>query len=412
MYYSEYETEPRERRMKRKWKGVKEVLLEAERSSGEFQTRLKELGACAKDFKNFKDYGTIPPLRKKDLIAWQKEHGLGWFLNCEPGNLGRIYQSPGPIFDPEGSEADYWAWAEGFFAAGFRPGDLAQMTFSYHMTPAGLMLEEPLRDIGCAVIPAGPGNTEKQIEFLTQLPVTAFVGMTSYLNVIGEKAIAAGLDLREDFKLEKAYVAAEPLPESLRAEVEEMFGITVRQGYGTADVGCIAYECMELGGMHLSNYRHVEICDPATGEPLPDGELGEVVVTPFFTDYPLVRLATGDLSSIDTSECGCGRTARKLTGWKGRADDTAKVKGQFIYPGQAAAIMAKYPQVSGWQIQVTNPGGRDSLTVVLETKDNISTDEFAADFQAVMKLKPVVETAAPGTLPEAAPRLVDTRTYD
>lgn len=412
MYYSEYETEPREKRMKRKWKGVKEVLVEAEEHSGEFQTRLKQMGACAKDFKDFDDYGKIPPLRKKDIIDWQAKHGLRWFLNCQPGQLGRIYQSPGPIYDPEGTEPDYWAWSEGFFAAGFRPGDLAQMTFSYHMTPAGLMLEEPLRDIGCAVIPAGPGQTEKQIEFLTQLPVTAFVGMTSYLKVIGQKAMAAGLDLKKDFKLEKAYVAAEPLPESLRTEVEEMFGITIRQGYGTADVGCIAYECMELGGMHLSNYRHVEICDPTTGEPLPDGELGEVVVTPFFTDYPLVRLATGDLSSIDTSMCACGRTARKLTGWKGRADDTAKVKGQFLYPAQAGAVFSKYPQATGWQIQVTNPGGRDTLTVIVETNEQINTDEFAADFQAVMKLKPVVETAAPGALPDGAPKLVDLRTYD
>ncbi|MGL1861080.1 MAG: AMP-binding protein [Pseudodesulfovibrio sp.] len=412
MYYSEYETEPREKRMKRKWKGVKDVLLEAEQSSGEFQARLKDLGASARDFKNFDDYGKIPPLRKKDIIDMQAEHGLDWFLNCEPGKLGRIYQSPGPIFDPEGTEPDYWAWSEGFFAAGFRPGDLAQMTFSYHMTPAGLMLEEPLRDIGCAVIPAGPGNTAKQIEFLTQLPVTSFVGMTSYLKVIGQKAIAAGFDPKKDFHLKKAYVAAEPLPESLRKEVEEMFGITVRQGYGTADVGCIAYECMELGGMHLSNYRHVEICDPATGIPLPDGETGEVVVTPFFTDYPLVRLATGDLSAIDTSMCDCGRTARKITGWKGRADDTAKVKGQFIYPSQAGAVFQNYPQAANWQISVTNPGGRDILTVAIETKDTIDTDKFGADFQAIMKLMPVVEIVALGTIPENAPKLVDERTYD
>jgi len=412
VYYSEYETESRERRMKRKWKGVQNVLAEAEEFSGEFQRRLKDLGACARDFKDFDDYGRIPPLRKKAIIDWQKEHGIGWFLNCKPGELSRIYQSPGPIYDPEGVEPDYWAWSEGFFAAGFRPGDLAQMTFSYHMTPAGLMLEEPLRDIGCGVIPAGPGNTEKQIEFLTQLPVTAFVGMASYLKVIGTKARAAGLDLREDFKLEKAYVAAEPLPESLRAEVEEMFDMTIRQGYGTADVGCIAYECMELGGMHLSNSRHVEICDPATGRPLPDGELGEVVVTPFFTDYPLVRLATGDLSSIDVSMCECGRTARKLTGWKGRVDDTAKVKGQFIYPGQAVAVFGRYPEISCWQIRVKGDKGRDVLTVVVETARAIDEEQFIADFQATMKLRPVVETAAPGPLPEDAPRLVDERTFD
>ena len=412
MYYTEYETEPRDKRMKRKWKGVKDVLMAAERSSGEFQARLRELGACAKDFKDWDDYAKIPPLRKKDIIEWQREHGIGWFLSAKPGELSRIYQSPGPIYDPEGREPDYWAWSEGFFAAGFRPGDLAQMTFSYHMTPAGLMLEEPLRDIGCAVIPAGPGNTEKQIEFMTQLPVNAFIGMTSYLKVIGEKARAMGLDPLEDFHLDKAYVAAEPLPEALRAEVEEMFGITIRQGYGTADVGCIAYECRELGGMHLSNYRHVEICDPATGLPVPDGEVGEVVVTPFFTDYPLVRLATGDLSSMDLGMCACGRTARKLSGWKGRADDTAKVKGQFIYPGQAATVFSRFPSISGWQIQVKHVNGRDVLVVVAETAHTFDTESFEADFQALMKLRPIVETCAPGTLPSDAPRLIDERSFD
>ena len=412
MYYHEYETEPREKRLKRKWKSVKEVLLAAEESSGEFQARLRKLGARARDFRNWDDYGKIPPLRKKDIITWQAEHGIGWFLNCEPGQLGRIYQSPGPIFDPEGTDPDYWAWSEGFFAAGFRPGDLAQMTFSYHMTPAGLMLEEPLRDIGCAVIPAGPGNTAKQIEFMTQLPVTAFVGMTSDLKVVGEKAVAAGYDISKDFKLEKAYVAAEPLPEGLRKEVEDMFGITVRQGYGPADVGCIAYECMHLGGMHLSNFRHVEICDPVTGLPLPEGEIGEVVVTPFFRDYPLVRLATGDLSSIDLSICECGRTARKLTGWKGRVDDTAKVKGQFIYPSQADTVFREYPQVSSWQIRIKNPEGRDLLIVLVETAEEFDKERFEADFQAVMKIKPIVETVLPGTIPENAFRLVDERTFD
>ena len=412
MYYSEYETEPRDKRMRRKWKGVREAVMAAERSSGEFQARLDDMGACGKDIREWEDFGKIPVLRKKELIERQREHGLEWFLNCEPGQLKRIYQSSGPIFDPEGTETDYWAWAEGFFAAGFRPGDVAQMTFSYHMAPAGLMLEEPLRDIGCAVIPAGPGNTDKQIEFMTQLAVTAFVGMTSYLKVIGERALAAGFDLEKDFNLEKAYVAAEPLPEKLRAEVEDMFGLTVRQGYGTTDVGCIAYECMELGGMHLSNYRHVEICDPVTGEPLPDGETGEVVVTPFFTDYPLIRLATGDLSSIDTAMCDCGRTARKLTGWKGRADDAAKVKGQFVYPMQAATVFQEHHNVCGWQIRVRNPSGRDELVVLVEADAAFDAAEFAADFQTVMKLNPVVELVEAGAIACDAPKLVDERTFD
>ena len=184
-----------------------------------------------------------------------------------------------------------------------------------------------------------------------------------------------------------------------------MFGLTMRQGYGTADVGCIAYECMHLGGMHLSNFRHVEICDPATGLPLPDGETGEVIVTPFFKDYPLVRLATGDLSAIDATMCECGRTARKLTGWKGRADDTAKVKGQFIYPSQACNVLQKYPQVTSWQIRIKNPEGRDLLVILLETSEEVDTGQFAVDFQEIMKLKPIVEIVAPGTIPQCAPKI-------
>ncbi|MBU1248490.1 MAG: AMP-binding protein, partial [Proteobacteria bacterium] len=366
MYYHDFETESPKKRADRKFRAIKTLLEKASLYSNEFKARMETAGLDIKDIRNLEDYGTIPPLHKKDLISLQSERGLEWLLSCEIGELSRIYQSPGPIFDPEGSSRDYWGWAEGFFAAGFRPKDLVQMTFSYHLTPAGLMLEEPLREIGCCVIPAGPGNTEVQLELLTRLPVTGFVGMTSYLKIIGQKAKAAGFDLKKDIKLRTAFVAAEMLPQSLREEVEEMFSMTIRQGYGTADVGCIAYECDQLGGMHTTSRALVEICDPTTGTPLPLGEVGEVVVTPFTGAYPLIRLATGDLSAFIEKPCACGRTSFKLDGIKGRADDTAKVKGQFIYPGQAAKIMAEFGQIQCWQLLVTNPGGRDTLTCRLQ----------------------------------------------
>ncbi|MGE4506891.1 MAG: phenylacetate--CoA ligase family protein, partial [Desulfovibrionaceae bacterium] len=382
--------------------------------SNEFRARLERAGLKARDVKTLGDYAAIPPLRKKELLALQAEHGLDWLLSCEVGELSRIFQSPGPIYDPEGRERDYWGFAEAFFAAGFRPKDVVQMTFSYHMTPAGLMLEEPLREIGCAVVPAGPGNTEAQIELLTRLPVTGFVGMTSYLKIIGKKAQAAGFDLQRDMRLRTAFVAAERLPESLRLEVEEMFGATVRQGYGTADAGCIAYECAELGGMHTSSRALVEICDPQTGAPLPPGETGEVVVTPFRGEYPLLRLATGDLSAFVEAPCPCGRTSRRLDGIKGRADDTAKVKGQFIYPSQAARVMAEFPMIARWQLVVANPGGRDTLAcrLALAPDAGASFDEaaFCQAFQALMKLRPEVRLEP---FPEEeCPRLVDERTFD
>ena len=411
MFYHDLETQSAEKREARQWKAIRKLLEKAAGHSGEFQARLQRSGLGLRDLDSLEAYGELPPLRKKELISLQAERGLSWLLSCKPGELRRIYQSPGPIFDPEGVEADYWGWAEGFFAAGFRPGDLVQMTFSYHLTPAGLMLEEPLREIGCAVIPAGPGNTDVQVDLMRRLPVTGFVGMASYLKVIGQKAQSLGLDLRQDLSIRKAFVAAERLSEALRAEVEEMFGCTVRQGYGTADVGAIAYECEHPQGMHLSSRAYVEICDPETGLPLPLGETGEVVVTPFTGSYPLLRLATGDLSSLIEAPCPCGRTSLRLDGIKGRADDTAKVKGQFIYPAQAAQVALQFPQITAWQIVLTNPGGRDRIQVRLALEAEIDTAAFQAAFQAVLKLKPEVETLPADAIAQDAKRLVDERTY-
>jgi len=411
MFYHDLEAEAPELRRARQWKSVQRLAAKAAGESGEFRQRLGDCGLSLPDLATPDGFASLRPLRKKELMGLQAERGLAWLLTCKPGELSRIYQSPGPLFDPEGREKDYWGWAEGFFAAGFRTGDLVQMTFSYHLTPAGLMLEEPLRDIGCAVIPAGPGNTEVQVELLRRLPVTGFVGMASYLKIIGEKARAQGLDLRRDLRLRKAFVAAERLSETLRAEVEEMFGCTVRQGYGTADVGAIAYECEHPQGMHLSSRALVEICDPETGRPLPPGETGEVVVTPFTGAYPLIRLATGDLSSLVTQACPCGRSSWRLDGIKGRADDTAKVKGQFIYPSQAAQVAAQFPQVEAWQIVIGNPGGKDRLCLRLAVSDQLDVAAFQAAFQALLKLKPEVELLAPGSLGPEAKRLVDQRNY-
>jgi phenylacetate-CoA ligase len=396
------------------WRRLAALAASAWEKSGEFRARMERTGLGLSDLRSLEDWPRIPVLRKKDLLALQKSGPrLGGLLACGFGELSRIYQSPGPIYDPEGRSRDYWGWTDGFFAAGFRPGDLVQMTFSYHLTPAGLMLEEPLREIGCAVIPAGPGNTEVQIELLTQLPVTGFVGMASYLRIIADKARAQGLDLKKDFNLQVAFVAAERLPESLRRGLEQDFGMVVRQGYGTADLGCIAYECAHLGGMHTAERCYVEICDPATGAPLPLGEAGEVVVTPYSDTYPLVRFATGDLSRFTPEPCACGRTSFKLAGILGRVDDTAKVKGQFIYPAQAAEVCARFPAIRRFQIVVENPGGKDSLALVLETCGDLDQDAFVRAFQDRLKLRPTLRVLPAGDcLPEGAKALVDNRTFE
>jgi phenylacetate-CoA ligase len=388
---------------------VRELVGKTWGFSGEFKERMRAAGVTPADIRTYNDFTAIPPLPKKSLIALQGA-GLEPLLSCPPGELSRIYMSPGPLFDPEGRARNYWGWDEAFHAAGFRRGDLVQMTFSYHLTPAGLMLEEPLRNIGCAVIPAGPGNTEVQIQLMTKLPVTGFVGMASFLKIIADKAESQGLDLRRDFSLRVAFVAAERLSGALRQELEQRFGMTVRQGYGTADVGSIAYECERLTGMHLSTRCLVEICEPGTGKPVAPGEAGEVVVTALNETYPLIRLATGDLSRLLPAACPCGRSTQRLEGILGRTDCTVKVKGQFIYPHQVAEVLSRQPLVRQWQVVVTNSGGREAITLRVTAGEGLDRDRVAAEFQAALKLRPAVELLS--ELPEGAQAIVDQRTWE
>lgn len=310
-------------------------------------------------------------------------------LTTSLGELAHIYYSPGPLLDPEGRGSDYWGWTEAFYAMGFRRGDIVQNTFSYHLTPAGLMLEEPLRTLGCAIIPAGPGNTDLQIELLTKLKVTGFVGMASYLKTIGEKARKKGLDLKKDFNLRVAFSAAEILTPALRQEIEESFGLTLRQGYGTADVGCIAYECECLSGMHLSTRCWVEICEPGTGKVLPYGEIGEVVVTPFSSVYPLIRLGTGDLAVLEEDCCPCGRSSPKIKAILGRVDNTVKVKGQFVYEHQVEKVIKEFPTIQKWQLVIDNHTGKDRLILFIDGEAEVN--KLQARLKEVIKLLVLIE---------------------
>ncbi|OLN28911.1 Phenylacetate-coenzyme A ligase [Desulfovibrio sp. DV] len=413
-FYNPLESMDREAAAARKFDRLRRLISHAYKRSEEFKARLDGAGLTPDDVASWDDFARIPPLGKKQLLALQDGGaGLARLLTGGVAGLRRIYQSPGPLYDPEGPGPDYWGWAEAFYAAGFARGDLVQMTFSYHLTPAGLMLEEPLLELGCTVIPAGPGNTDVQIDLMTRLPVTGFVGMASYLAVIADKARERGLDLHRDFRLRTAFVAAERLPESLRQKVQNAFAMTIRQGYGTADVGCIAYECAALTGMHVSSRGIVEICEPGTGRPLPPGEVGEVVFTPFADAYPLIRLATGDLSRLDDTPCPCGRTSPRLAGILGRADDTAKVKGQFIYPAQAAEVVAAFPAIVDWQIVIQNPGGKDTIEVRLCCREPLDTAAFAARFQERLKLRPQVTVLPSGeNIVSGSPKLLDERRFE
>jgi phenylacetate-CoA ligase len=392
---------------------LKELLQYAYRYSEDVKKRFDRAQFNVEKFKQLNDLKHIPILKKKELIFLQSMGPrLGGLLTKDLGELKRVFLSPGPIFDPEDRGDDYWGWTEGFYATGFRSGDLAQVTFNYHLTPAGLMFEEPLRNLGCAVIPAGPGNTATQLDIMQKLRVTGYIGTPSYLMHLAQKAEETGLNLRKDLFMEVAFVTGEKFSENLRNTLEKKFDLIMRQGYGTADVGCIGYECFHKNGLHIANRAFVEICHPDTGIPLKDGEVGEIVVTAFNRTYPLIRLATGDLSYISRSPCPCGRTSPRLGTIVGRVDTTARIKGMFVYPHQVEQVMARFDEIKRWQIEVTNPGGIDEMVLLVEASNFKREDELLHLFREKIKLRPTLKVLAPGSLPPQIRPIEDKRKWD
>ncbi|MFW6243641.1 MAG: phenylacetate--CoA ligase family protein [Desulfovibrionales bacterium] len=392
---------------------LKDLLKYAYRYSEDVKKRFDRAQFDVSRFRDLADIKHIPILKKKELIFLQSMGPrLGGLLTKDLGELRRIFLSPGPIFDPEDRSDDYWGWTESFYAAGFRTGDIAQITFNYHLNPAGLMFEEPLKNLACSVIPAGPGNTNTQLEIMKKLRVTGYVGTPSYLMHLAQKAEETGLNLRKELYLEVAFVTGEKLSEKMRTSLEKKFDLIMRQGYGTADVGCIGYECFHKNGLHIANRAYVEICHPDTGIPLKDGEVGEIVVTAFNKTYPLIRLATGDLAYIDRAPCACGRTSPRLGGIVGRVDTTARIKGMFVYPHQVEQVMARFEEVKRWQIEVTNPGGIDELALNIEASNFRREDELLHMFREKIKLRPTLKVLAPGTLPPQIRPIEDKRSWD
>lgn len=392
---------------------LKELLSYAYRYSEDVKKRFDRSQFQVSKFKTLSDLKHIPILKKKELIFLQSiGPRLGGLLTKDMGELRRVFYSPGPIFDPEDRTDDYWGWTEGFYAAGFRTGDLVQVTFSYHLTPAGLMFEEPLRNLGCAVVPAGPGNTTTQLEIMQKLRVTGYVGTPSYLMHLAQKAEESGVNLRRDLYLEVAFVTGERFSEKMRSTLEKKIDVIMRQGYGTADVGCVGYECFHKCGLHIASRAYVEICHPDTGIPLKEGEVGEIVVTVFNKTYPLIRFATGDLSYIDRSPCPCGRTSPRLGGILGRVDTTARIMGMFVYPHQVEQVVAKFEEIKRWQIEVTNPGGMDEMTLIIEATNFNKEDEFLHMFRESIKLRPKLSIVVPGTLPPQIRLIEDKRKWD
>jgi phenylacetate-CoA ligase len=353
------------------------------------------------------DLARLPVLRKSELPALQKAAPPFGELVADPiERFGRVFTSPGPIYEPEGRHDDAWRAARGLFAAGFRAGDVVLNTFSYHLTPGGFILDGGARALGCAVIPAGPGNTEQQLDLLEHLRPTAYTGTPDFLKILLDAAEAAGRPVA----IRRAAVSGAAFPASLQAEFRAR-GIEAFQLYATADLGVVAYETPARSGLVVNEDVLVEIVRPGTGDPVPDGEVGEVVVTSFDPHHPWIRLALGDLSAILPGPSPCGRTNARIRGWLGRADQTAKVKGMFVRPELVAQIGQRHPSLGRLRLVIGRSGETDSMTLKAECAegDPSLAVAVAETLRAVTKLGGKVELVAPGALANDGKVIEDTR---
>ncbi|MBX3621758.1 MAG: AMP-binding protein [Rhizobacter sp.] len=359
----------------------------------------------------------LPVTRKHELLERQKAQrasdplggfsAIGWRgLRGLSGAL-RVFQSPGPIYEPEGAARDYWRMARALFAAGLRAGDLVHNSFSYHLTPAGSMMESGAHAIGCTVFPGGVGNTELQVQAMAELRADAYAGTPSFLRIAIEKATETGVALPA---LKRAMVSGEAFPAALRDWLRER-GIEAYQCYATADVGLIAYETAAREGLVLDEGVIVEIVRPGTGDPVPEGDVGEVVVTVLNPDYPLLRFGTGDLSAVLPGRCPTGRTHTRIKGWMGRADQTAKVRGMFVQPGQVAEVLRRFPEVGRARLVISGEMANDRMTLKVEVDSAPAslTQRMAEAIRDVTKLRGEVELCAPGSLPNDGKVIEDTR---
>jgi phenylacetate-CoA ligase len=358
----------------------------------------------------------LPVTRKSDLADLQKlERPLGG-LNATPvAKLAKIFVSPGPIYEPEGTAPDWWRAARGLFAAGFRSGDLVINTFAYHFTPAGSMLESGSLALGCTVVPAGTGQTEMQVSTIADLRISGYIGTPSFLRLIVDKADELKADISS---LKQAMVGAEYLPPALRKALGER-GIRVMQCYASADLGLIAYESANdegviNEGMILEEGLLLEIVRPGTGDPVLPGEVGEVVITSFNPDYPLIRFGTGDLSAVLPVASPCGRTNARIKGWMGRADQTTKVRAMFVTPKQVGEIVRRHPEILKARLVIAGTAGNDSMTLRCEVKAEVAglKEAIVVSIRDVTKLRGEVDFVTPASLPNDGKVIDDTRKYD
>jgi len=357
----------------------------------------------------------LPVTRKSELLALQKAHRasdpFGGFAAIGFGSrMPRVFASPGTLYEPEGEASDYWRTARALYAAGFRRGELVHNSFSYHMTPAGSIMESGAHALGCTVFAAGTGQTEQQVDAIAELRPAGYAGTPGFLKIILEKAEEKGIGLPS---LSKALVSGEAFPPSLRDWIAER-GVVGMQCYATADLGLVAYETPPREGLVLDESVIVEIVRPGTGDPVPEGEVGEIVVTTLNPDYPLIRFGTGDLSAVLPGHCPSGRTQTRIRGWLGRADQTTKVRGMFVHPGQVADIARRFPEAGRARLVVEGETGEDRMTLRLECALGAPeglAERIAEAIREVTKLRGAVELVAPGELPNDGKVIEDARSY-
>ena len=361
--------------------------------------------------------GRLPVIRKTELLECQKAsraaggNVFGGFSTLGFGQgMTRVFASPGTIYEPEGTRADYWRMARTLFAAGFRPGELIHNCFSYHFTPAGSMMETGAHALGCTVFPGGTGQTEQQVTAMAELQPAGYIGTPSFLKIILEKAAEMGVALTS---VRKALVSGEAFPPSLR-EWMTAHGVDAYQCYATADVGLIAYETAAREGLVLDEGVIVEIVRPGTGDPVPEGEVGELIITTLNPDYPLIRFGTGDLSAILPGTCPTGRTGQRIRGWMGRADQTTKIRGMFVHPAQVAQIVKRFPEVGKARLVVTGEMANDQMALHVETDrlaDDVLKARVAEAVRDVTKLRGDVHLVAHGSLANDGKVIEDARSY-
>lgn len=409
-YYDDLETRDPQTREQALFSALPGQIAHAKAQAPYFAALLKDFDAGAIDSRAA--LARLPVTRKSDLIDLQKRNPpFGGMTTLAPGRLGRIFSSPGPIYDPQGGRGDFWRFGRALWAAGFRSGDLVHNTFSYHFTPAGFMMDLGAQAIGCAVIPAGTGQTEMQVKTIADLRPAGYAGTPSFLKLIFDKADELKVELAG---LGKALVSGEALLPAVRDGLQQR-GVEVRQCYGTADLGLIAYETEPMAGLVIDEGVIVEIVRPGSGDPVADGEVGEVVVTSLSAEYPLIRFATGDLSAILAGRSACGRSNLRIKGWMGRADQTTKVKGMFVHPAQIDQILKRHPEVLRARLSVDHDEQKnDRMRLACEVRSGSEAlaQKIAESLREITKLRGEVNLQAPASLPNDGKIIEDLRKYD